>query len=180
MTRFSDNDNISRSFLLFNVVKVRLVLVLRLGRESSRQRFFLTVSAHAEMNSNAQGGSISFTYAKHQQEPQGCTVDMSFLSVTFITGPGWLRKTARTQPTASHFLFHFPLYTLTSDGLMLERSEKPIYLHLFVFYGLFLFLIPRFPYWSLDGKQKELRFISYCDLENILGNVNIHRSWHVL
>lgn len=100
----------------------------------------------------------------------------------FYYRPGWLRKTALTQPTASHFssIFH---YTLTSDGLMLERSEKPIYLHLFVCYGLFLFLIPRFPYWSLWVRwksKKELCFISYCDLENILVNFNIHRSWHVL
>lgn len=56
----------------------------------------------------------------------------------FYYRPGWLRKTARTQPTASHFssIFH---YTLTSDGLMLERSEKPIYLHLFVFFFMHYF-----------------------------------------
>lgn len=60
--RYSNNDNISRG-------KSDLCW-FKAGRESSRQGFFLMVSAHAEMNSNAQGGSISFTYAKHQQEPQ--------------------------------------------------------------------------------------------------------------
>ncbi len=66
--RFSDNDNISRSSFYLTKWKSDLCW-FKAGRESSRQRFFLMVSAHAEMNSNAQGG-ISFTYAKHQQEPQ--------------------------------------------------------------------------------------------------------------
>lgn len=100
----------------------------------------------------------------------------------FYYRPGWRRKTARTQPMRVISLpFSTTHWHLTA---WCWRGLKNQFTSIFLFfYGLFFFLIPRFPYrilWGTGKSKKELCFISYCDLEHIPVNVNIHRSWRVL
>jgi len=64
--------------------------------------------------------------------------------------------------------------------MKLERSEKNNLPPSFFFMDYFSFSSAAFHIEVACKDKKELWFRSYHDLENILVNVNIHRSWHVL